>query len=155
VRRLYFDVDGTILRMYTSSAKSALAAGVFERAIRGAGIGEIVCIGNYVGVVHLMRTITPDFDALGAIFEVCAGVFVDEEWFRTHLKLVSDPDQRAAEVDLQSDWLYVDDLAEKYFSAAGRHDTFRKHLGGRICSPTPEGDGQDVLDWLQAVGTSY
>ena len=151
MKRLYFDVDGTILRMYTSSAKTALAGGAFERAVREAGVEELVCIGNYVAVVVEMQAIMKDFDPLGAVFEVCAGVFEDEAWFRAHTKLVADPDRRAAEVDLACDWLYVDDLAEKYFLDADRADIFRKHHGSRIFAPTPEGDGQDVLDWLLTV----
>jgi hypothetical protein len=151
MRRLYFDVDGTILRMYTNSAKTALAGGAFERAVRAAGVEELVCIGNYVAVVVAMQAIVKDFDPLGAVFEVCAGVFADEDWFGAHTQLVSDPDRRAAEVDLEGDWWYVDDLAEKYFSEAGRADIFRKHHGSRIFAPSPEGDGQDVLDWLLTV----
>ena len=151
MRRLYFDVDGTILRMYTTSAKSALAGGMFERAVRGAGFDELVCVGNYVAVALMMQTVMEDFDPLRAVFEVCAGVFVDEEWFRSHARLISDPDQRAAEVDLEDDWWYVDDLAEKYFSDAGRGEVYRQQLGRRILAPTPEGDGRDVLDWLEAI----
>jgi hypothetical protein len=151
MRRLYFDVDGTILRMYTTSAKPALAGGMLERAVRQAGIEEIVCVGNYVAVALVMSSMCEDFDTLGAIFEMCAGVFEDEAWFRAHTRLVSDPDRRAAEIDLDSDWWYVDDLAEKYFQAAGRAEVFREHLGHRVFSPSPEGDGQDVLDWLRGV----
>jgi hypothetical protein len=151
MRKLYFDVDGTILCMYTPLAKTALAGGAFERAVREAGVEELVCIGNYVGVVRAMHAIMKDFDPLGAIFEVCAGVFQDEEWFRSHTRLVEDPDRRAAEIDLAADWLYLDDLAEKYFSDAGREDVFREHDGSRIFSPTPEGDGRDVLVWLRAI----
>src|SRR5262245_52688787 len=146
MRRLYFDVDGTILRMYTTSAKPALANGVFERAIRRAGIEEVVCVGNYVAVALMMSSIREDFDPLGAVFEVCAGVFEDEEWFRTHTKLVSDPDERAAEVDLTSDWWYVDDLAEKYFLDADRADVFQKHLGVRIAHPPPR--ATDKTSWI-------
>lgn len=151
MRRLYFDVDGTLLRLYTTSAKPALAGGMFERAVREAGFDEIVCVGNYVTVVLALAELRSDFDSLGDIFGICAGVFEDEEWFRAHTRLVSNPDNRAAEIDLAADWWYVDDLAEKYFLHAGREDTFRSQAGRRIFSPSPEGDGQDVLDWLNAI----
>ena len=151
MRRLYFDVDGTILRLYTTCAKPALADGRLERVVREAGIDELVCVGSYVAVALALSAMMEQFDGLGAIFEICNGVFVDQEWFRAHTRLVSDPDRRAAEIDLDSDWWYVDDLAEKYFQAAGRAEVFREHLGSRVFSPTPEGDGQDVLDWLRAV----
>ena len=151
MRRLYFDVDGTVLRLYTNSAKTALAEGALGRAIRDAGFEEIVCVGKYVEIVRAMTALVEGFDALGAILDVCAGVFADEEWFRAHARLVENPDQRAAEVDLASDWWYVDDLAEKYFMSAGRAEIYREHLGSRIFSPSPEGEGQDVLDWLDKL----
>jgi hypothetical protein len=47
--------------------------------------------------------------------------------------------------------LGLPDLAEKYFLDAGRAEVFREHLGSRVFSPAPEGDGQDVLDWLRGV----
>jgi len=151
MRKLYFDIDGTILDVQTAAAKPALVEGKFVKAIRRAGIQELVCVGNYAGVVVEVQTLDTNYDALGAILELCNGVFTDEVWFRANTRLISDPERRAAEVDLDGDWWYVDDLAEKYFLEAGRAEVFRQQLGRRILAPAPEGDGTDVLDWLGAI----
>jgi hypothetical protein len=152
MRKLYFDIDGTILDLQTASAKPALLRGKFVRAVRAAGIEQLVCVGNYAGVVVEVQAKLKDYDALGAILELCGGVFTDEAWFRENTRLICDPERRAGEVDLDSDWWYLDDLAEKYFTEAGRAEVFRQQLGRRILAPAPEGDGEDVLDWLRAIG---
>ena len=151
MRKLYFDIDGTILDVQTAVAKPALLDGKFVRAIREAGIEELVCVGNYAGVLVEVQGLDKNYDALGAILELCNGVFTDEAWFRANTRLICDPENRAAEVDLGGDWWYVDDLAEKYFSEAGREEVFRQQVGRRILAPAPEGDGEDVLDWLRSI----
>lgn len=151
-RTLYFDIDGTVLRMYTPRAKPALANGVLGRAIRDARFEKLVCIGNYCEIAHMMQPLVPNFDPLGSVLEVCSGVFDDDDWFRACTRLITRPDLRAAEVDLTEDWWYMDDLAEKYFSDAGRAEVYREHRGGRIFVPTAEGDGEDVLAWIQKIG---
>jgi hypothetical protein len=52
LRRLYFDIDGTIPTLDTGEPKPVLAAGRLEVAIRNAGFDEIVCVGNFVNVAH-------------------------------------------------------------------------------------------------------
>ena len=141
MRKLYFDIDGTILDLESGDLKPALGGGRLGRAIRDARIGELVCVGNFVEVIRTLW-----------ILELCRGAFDDEAWFRAHTALVERPASRAAEVELTEDWWYMDDLAETYFIECGRTSVFLKHLGGRILRPSPTGDGQDVLDWLRAIG---
>jgi hypothetical protein len=152
MRTLYFDIDGTVLCMYTPHAKPALAHGALGRAVRGAGFEKLVCVGNYCEIAHMMRPLVENFDALGAVLEVCGGVFDDDDWFRDRTRLITKPDRRAAEVDLTEDWWYMDDLAEKYFADVGRTKVYRAHAGGRILVPAAEGDGEDVLTWIQTIG---
>jgi len=155
MRTLYFDIDGTVLRMYTPGAKPALANGALERAIRVAGFDKLVCIGNYCEIALMMEPLVEKFDALDAVFEICSGVFDDQGWFRARTRLIPRPDLRATEVDLTEDWWYMDDLAEKYFADAGRDEVYRAHVGGRILVPSAEGDGEDVLSWLRAISTRF
>ncbi|HEV8480755.1 MAG TPA: hypothetical protein VGR66_08160 [Candidatus Eisenbacteria bacterium] len=152
MRTLYFDIDGTVLRMYTPHAKPALAKGALGRAVREAGIEKLVCIGNYCEVAYMMQPLVENFDPLGSVLEVCSGVFDDDDWFRTRTRLIRKPDLRAAEVDLTDDWWYMDDLAEKYFADAGRAEVYRTHAGSRILVPSAEGDGEDVLAWIRKIG---
>jgi hypothetical protein len=149
VKRLYFDIDGTLLVRDSGEPKPALGHGRFERAVREAGFEQIVCVGNFIRVIREMGSFAPDYDGPGIILRLCAGVFADEAWFRAKLSLVLDPRNRAAEVDTATDWWYVDDEAEAFFARAGRSELFRQHLGGRILVPQPQGDGADVLGWLR------
>ena len=151
MRKLYFDIDGTLLMGMTSEPKPKLANGAFERAVRQIGVERLVCVGNFVDTVRVASTVNPEYEPINAIFSICRGVFFDEEWFRDHIALVQNPDNRAGEVDVTGDWWYVDDLAEYYFEQAGREDVFRSHSGGRIFTPRPEGDGSGVLAWLANI----
>ena len=129
-------------------AKARLANGMLEAAIRRAGFEELVCVGNFVGVIRTVWSVDPGYDGPGAIFALCTGVFVDENWFRSCVRLVSDPTSRAGEIDLSSDWWILDDEAERHFTAAGREEIFRANVGRRVFVPEPDGDGADVLRWL-------
>jgi len=148
LRKLYFDIDGTLLVLDTGLAKPALAGGRLEAAIRRARVNELICVGNFAGVVRTVWTVEPEYDGLGAIFALCQGVFEDERWFRGLVQLVGDPKLRAAEVDLSADWWYMDDEAEKYFLQAGRREILGEESGRRILRPSPRGNGEDVLDWM-------
>lgn len=150
-RRLYFDLDGTVLVLDTDLPKAALAGGKLGRAIRDAGIDELVCVGNLVRVIHLLRDAQFEYDGHGAIFALCGGAFDDEAWFRSHTSFASDPTRRVREITDGVDWWYVDDLAEHYAIEAGRADWYREHLGQRILVPAPRGDGTDILRWLRAM----
>jgi hypothetical protein len=148
LRVLYFDLDGTLIGQDTGRPKAALLDGRFEDAVRAAAFDSIVCVGSFVGVIHEMAGVRADYDGPGAILDLCGGTFRDEAWFRRTLGLVRDPWNRAAEIPLDSDWWYVDDLARAFCSRAGREDVFRSECGRRICVPQPDGDGSDVLEWL-------
>jgi hypothetical protein len=151
VRTLHFDIDGTVLVLNTGRAKSALAQGALERAVRAARFDQLACVGNFAGVVRAMAGVRPDYDGLGVLFALCADCFHDEAWFRATTRFVADPRLRAAEVDLAEDWRYVDDQAARYFEQAGRAEVFRTHVGDRIFVPDPLGDGTDILAWLGRI----
>jgi len=151
MRTLYFDIDGTVLTLGSGEPKSALERGSLERTIREAKVDELVCVGNFVGVIRTVWTIQPEYDGLGAVFTLCRGVFEDEIWFRALTRLVVNPARRAAEVELREDWWYMDDQAEKYFRDADLVRVFREHHGRRILQPSPTGDGHDVLEWIHSI----
>ena len=135
----------------TGEPKPALLNGAFERAVRLARFEELVCVGNFVDAGRAAQGIDRRYDIHTAIVSICGGVFRDEEWFRENTALVQDSYNRAGEVSLESDWWYVDDLAEYYFKAAYREDVFEENVGRRIFVPEPEGSGQDVLDWIAGI----
>ena len=149
--QLYFDIAGTLLGEETGLPKPLLANGGFEAAVIKANFTELVCVGNFVAVLRTVREVNPDHDTLGALFNLCSGVFKNQDWFESVVSLVGDPIARALEVDLDQDWWYVDDLAEHYFQRAGRSHIYEEHAGGRIGIPTPHGDGADILKWLHEI----
>jgi hypothetical protein len=151
MRRLYFDIDGTLLVGDTGEPKAALAGGAFEHAVRQSGIEGLVCVGNFVDAARAAREIDASYDDLAAIFRICRGVFSDRSWFCASTSLVGDSVYRATDVDLEADWWYIDDLAEYYFRVAGRQDVFRSNVGSRIMVPSPDGDGSDVLNWISKI----
>ena len=152
MRTLYFDLDGTVLALNAGEPKVALADGMLETAIRGAGIEELVCVGNFVAVIHTVQEVDPAYDGLGAIFALCRGSFRDESWFRGSVRLARDPQNRARDIAFDCDWWYVDDLAEEYLLRAGMSEVYREERGRRILVPSAEGDGTDVVQWLQRLG---
>ena len=151
MRRMYFDIDGSLLVGDTGEPKAALAKGAFERALRRSGFQQLICVGNFVDAGRAAREINPQYDILGAIFDICGGVFSDEDWFRANTLLTRDSYYRAVEVDLAADWWYLDDLAEYYFKMAYREDVFEANAGVRIFVPAAEGDGEDVMDWIDRI----
>jgi hypothetical protein len=151
LRKLYFDIDGTLLGLGTGDPKPALARGGFEAAIRRAQVDLLVCVGNFCHVVEMVKSVDPDYDGLGIVFSLCRGVFADEEWFRRVTTLVVDPEHRASAVNFSGDWWYVDDLAEQFFDRAGLQDVFRNQVGYRICAPQPDGSGDDMLQWVENI----
>lgn len=151
---MYFDIDGSLLIGDTGKPKAALANGAFERALRRCRFERLICVGNFVDAARTASKINSDYDIHGAIFRICAGVFEDEEWFRAATSLTDDSYYRAAGVDLSVDWWYLDDLAKYYFSAAGRQDVFEVNAGVRIFIPSADGDGEDVINWIDRIDRS-
>ena len=150
-RVLYFDLDGTLIHTGFGDVKPRLANGAFERAVRRAGFERLVCVANAVAIVHALEEMDRDPDGLGMIFQLTLGALADEAWFRSVTTLVTDPRHRARYLDLSADWWWIDDLAERYLALEGMSSVYASHRGGRILAPDPNGDGQDVLDWLERV----
>ncbi|HBP23668.1 MAG TPA: hypothetical protein DEA08_38560 [Planctomycetes bacterium] len=150
MRTLYFDLDGTVVTGFGGVAKTLLAEGGFERAVRAAGCSRLVCVGNAVAIFQSLARMGQDHDGIGTVFRLCQGAFLDEAWLRSVLELTPiDPHRRVEGIDRGLDWLYVDDLAEQYCRDAGAEELFSAERGRRILRCDPEGDGQDVLAWLE------
>jgi hypothetical protein len=149
LRTLYFDLDGTLITNSFGCVKTRLAGGAFERAVRSAKIERLVCVGNAVAIVRALDEIGRAPDALGMIFDLSLGAFEDPAWFRAVTGLIADPRRRAAHIEFSGDWWYVDDLARHYLEIEGRSEMLSVHEGTRIFVPSEDGDGADVLGWLE------
>lgn|SRR5439155_965341 len=149
MKTLYFDINGTLALHY--ECKPALAGGVFERAVRQAGFERLVCMSNIQNTIKVLADMGQTTDTLGIIFDLCWGAFCDRMWFLDVTALVPDPEHRVRSVDFAADWWYLDDLAEEYLGREGMSKLFLQNQGGRILAPDPEGDGNEILDWLRAA----
>lgn len=149
MKTLYFDIDGTILLDEKNAVKAQLGGGKFEAAVREAGFSSLVCVGNFCAIAQGIKELGNEYDELGVLYGLCGGAFQDETWLRTTTVLINDPRNRADFIDYSSDWWYVDDLARYYMEITGKANIYQDNIGGRICAPSPNGDGKDVLEWLK------
>jgi hypothetical protein len=148
MKTLYFDIDGTILLNDQNAVKAHLGSGRFETAVRKAGFTSLVCVGNFCAIAQGIKELGIGYDELGILYGLCRGAFQDETWLRNNTVLINDPRNRADFIDYSSDWWYVDDLAQYYMEIVGKANIYQENPGGRICAPSPNGDGKDVLEWL-------
>ena len=82
-----------------------------------------------------------------------------ESWLRTTLaglgyELVDLESSRSGllRVFIDSDkGINVDDCAREFMTSAGLADVYAQESGQRICVPAPDGDGADVMTWLERV----
>jgi serine/threonine protein phosphatase 1 len=149
---LYFDIDGTLLD-YDDEPKAALLDGKLEKALKEAGFDHLACVSGWVDIlaapVMQIQTLSERKEAL---HKKLAPLFPDREWFLDKLMLVYDTDHRCRYIDLQSDWYYVDDWADHFFTAALGPQRYEAEQGRRILLCDHEGDGSDVLVWLEKIG---
>jgi len=150
-RILYFDIDGTVLPIDDDEPKRLLRRGELEKAIRGAGFEKLICAGNIGIVTRAVRGLGVDCDELKVVFELLGDAIDDMDWFLAMTKMSVDPENRAASIDLESDWWYVDDLAQYYLEKAHRSELLRSPASKRIYVPRPKGDGSGLLKWLRSV----
>src|SRR5437762_3051365 len=94
MKTLYFDVDGTVLVLDRHEPKSCLIGGRLEAAIRQAGFGALICVGNFSRIARLIKEVRPEYDDLGVLLSMCGDAFSDERWFRSVTSLTLDPERR-------------------------------------------------------------
>ena len=153
-KTLYFDLDGTLIHMGFGAVKPCLAKGGFERAVQAAGFERLVCVANAVAIVHALEEMGKQPDGFEMIFQLCLGAIGDGAWFRRVTTLVAEPRHRARFIDFAADWWWVDDLALRYLTLEGMPGLYAAHRGGRILAPDPNGDGRDVIEWLDGIARS-
>ena len=151
MRTLFFDLDGTVVALEEGTVKPRLAGGAFERAIRRAGFDRLVCVGSAVALIAYVEELKMRPDGHQMIFDLCFGAFEDKSWFMSVCSWIAEPRARGSAIDDVGDWWYVDDLAQRYLEQAGKRSLFERHKGGRILVPGANGNGQDVLDWLEGI----
>ena len=149
-RTLYFDLDGTIVHADFGHVKPRLADGRFEASIRASGFERLVCVANMCTIVSTLAELGREVDGHDMIFRLCQGAFRDDHWFRSSTTLIPDGARRARYIDFGGDWWWVDDRALFFLELEGlAHHA--DHRGRRLMVPKPDGDGSDVLSWLESI----
>ena len=137
-----------MLQENTLKAKPALRNGEFERLVRAAGFDRVICVSNMIQTIQMVRELGVTEDGMDIVYRYCDGAFSSENWLRSAVELIDEPDRRAREIDFDLDWWYVDDLAEYYLRLDGRGEEFDAEQGHRVCVPDKDGQGGRVKAWL-------
>lgn len=152
---LYFDIDGTFLD-YDDVPKTAFLNGQLEASLKKANFDYLACVSGWVDIFadKVMK-----LDSLEqrktAMYQLLEPMFPDKNWFIEKLILISDTDARCTYMDLKTDWFYVDNWADKFFTAAHGEKLFKKHKGDRVLLCDHQGDGSDILEWLNEKTIKY
>ena len=67
--------------------------------------------------------------------------------------LIRNPERRVQSIDFSNDWWFVDNEAKYYFEREGLLDEFGEHIGHRVCMPSDDGDGVDIVEWFDRLPT--
>ena len=149
-RTLYFDLDGTIVHGGFGTVKPRLADGRLEAAIRAAGFERLVCVANMCTIVSILIEAGREVDGHEMIFRLSQGAFRDKGWFRSSTTLIPDGSRRARYIDFNGDWWWVDDRALFFLDREGLTHYADQERGRRLMIPQPDGDGSDIISWLEA-----
>jgi hypothetical protein len=148
---LYFDIDGTILDGTTKAVKRNLQNGKLEIKIREANFDKIFCLGNVNEVFNGLEEMGQHVDTVEIVYTLCFDAFTDFEWFMNNACCIKDPERRIEQIQLDEDWWYMDVLAEKYLKKSGTKKSLEQHHGNRIFIPDSQGDGQDIINWIDTI----
>lgn len=149
-RVLYFDIDGTIVHQTFGPPKAAFANGGFEALLREGELDRIVCVSDAVSMGRALEAAGQISSVGRYVFKQCRGAFRDWRWFARNIEFVSDPSNRARDIDVASDWLLIDDWADRYLMRGRSRALLRSaRRGQRVFRPEPDSDGWELRAWLR------
>jgi hypothetical protein len=146
---LYFDIDGVLLN-YEEQPKPALTNGRLEETIKATSLERLICVSGWANPTLSFGGWRPDEQKI-LICTLLKEIFPDRVWFLERLELIENPDNRCAFIDFSTDWHYMDDWADTWFSKAHGQTAYEKELGKRILLVDPYADGSDVIQWLKGI----
>jgi hypothetical protein len=148
---LYFDIDKTILAGSTRAVKKNLQNGQLELKIKENNFDKIFCVGNVNKIFNGLEEMGQHVESVEIIYTLCFDAFTDFEWFLSNVCCTKESEHRIKQIQFTQDWWYMDSLADKYFKKVGKNEILNRQEGKRILIPTPEGDGQDILNWFDTI----
>ena len=150
-RVLYFGIDNILLDE-EDIAKTALTNGQLERLLKSCAFDYYACVSGYSDMVvqrHQYIQKPNKTVQKEAVWQLLKDIFTDKNDFIKKLILIYNTDKRGDYINVDSDWYYLDDWADKYFVEAQGIQAFeemKRH--NRIFLNDPQGDGADILQWL-------
>ena len=157
-RVLYFDIEGTLLDDDDDTAKKALTNGQLETALKSCAFDYYACVSGHSDMIHQSHQYgqIPSKNAQKeVIWHLLKDIFPDKENFIAKLILIYNSDRRAEYINPDSDWYYVDDWADKFYSDAFDRLTYQEMENNkRIFLTDPNGDAADILQWLAQLPDS-
>lgn len=147
---LYFDIDGVLIS-YDDELRPLLSNGQFEKRIKQLQFDKLVCVSGWSDIFNSGLTKRSETEKKAFVHEILNQIFPDREWFLNKLELAYDTDHRCKHIDLATNWFYVDDWADKFFSEHFGETLYLQQLGNRILLADPHGDGRDILEWLDNI----
>ena len=81
-----------------------------------------------------------------------SGAIKDKEAFLQKLILKDlTEDLRCKHILMEDDWYYIDNQAERYFTNIFEVSVCQEYLGTRILDVKTEGDGSDIVGWMDKL----
>jgi len=148
---LYFDIDGTVLNSASKAVKSNLQNGKLELKIREAHFDKIYCMGNVNDIFNGLEEMGQHVDNVEIVYTLCFDAFTDFDWFINHVCCMKNPDQKMNQIQYNEDWWYMDVSAKKFLKNGDSGPDLKQHLGTRILVPKAQGDGEDIITWIETV----
>lgn len=150
MKTLYFDIDGVLLS-YEETQRPLLSGGTFQNKLKCLGFDRLVCVSGWSDIYNTEVVKKSELAQKRLIHALLSDIFPDQDWFLERLQLVYDTDARCKHIDLNEDWFYIDDWADKFFPEAYGKDLYAQETGKRILLANPHGNGSDILTWLDEV----
>ena len=148
---LYFDIDGVFLDS-NLEPKKALLNNELQNRLKNLDFDNFVCLSTWSS--HVQQKIIPwtVSEQKKKIYRMVEASIPDKEWFIPKLLLKDDTmENRCKHINLDSDWYYMDNQAERYFTNIYGKELYNKFLNNRIIDVVTKANGSDILTWLDKM----
>ncbi len=151
---LYFDIDGTFLD-YDDIPKPAFLGGRLEKALEACHFDYYACVSGWSDMVaqrHGYGEKPSQQVQKERIWHLLQDIFLNKQAFLEKLILIYNTDRRGEYINLESNWYYVDDWADTFYTnthgIAEYEIMIERH---KIHLAQHDGNGGDILNWLGRI----
>jgi len=148
---LYFDIDGVFVDDLFED-KLALINREFEYRLKKLEFNDYVCLSTWSTIVKIQLIPLNEEEQKEKIYNMVSGVIKDKEEFIQKLILKNQTEElRCKHISMKDDWYYIDNQAKRYFTNVFDVSIYEEYLGTRILNVETEGDGSDIIHWLDKL----